>query len=262
MPPILGVKKICIRGMRTVHQYRSLTVSTVLAYDKGIPSMQLSLEQTANNADGFAIDEPMPRLVSELRAVLRSPHTTAEERIQQARAILSALPGVHHEKVEAIQPVAGKRIERGGLAPWQVRCLKDYIEQRLTGRLTGAELAGRVCLSEHHFCRAFRVSIGQAPHAYVVRRRVERACHMMLSSNSTIGCIASECGFADQAHLNRCFRSLMGTSPGVWRRARIEATNIGRQTTGINLSDRPRSTYVVATVSGQRLANSGMRAPR
>ena len=85
---------------------------------------------------------------------------------------------------------------------------------------------------------------------------------MMLSSNWTIGHIASECGFADQAHLNKCFRSLLGTSPGVWRRAQIEATNIGRQTTGVNLSDRPRSKYVVSSVSGQRLANSGMPALR
>jgi AraC family transcriptional regulator len=220
--------------------------------------MQLTSKQTAKDADVYAIDEPMPRLVSELRAVLRRPHTTAEERIQQARAILSALPGVHHETFDAIQPVARKRMERGGLAPWQVRCLKEYIEQRLAGHLTGAELAGRVGLSEHHFCRAFRVSIGHAPHAYVVRRRVERACHMMLSSKWTIGHIASECGFADQAHLNRCFRSLMGTSPGVWRRAQIEVTNMCRRTTGVNLSDRPRSKYGASNASGQRLPNSGM----
>jgi len=218
--------------------------------------MQLSFEQTPNDAENDGqqqrnqvceLDEPIPRLLSELRAVLRGPHTTAEERIQQARAILSAVPGVRHEGSDSIRPIDARRMGRGGLAPWQVRCLKEYIERRLAGRLTGAELAGRVGLSEHHFCRAFRVSIGHAPHAYVVRRRVERACHMMLSSKWTIGQIASECGFADQAHLNRCFRSLMGTSPGVWRRAQIEATNIARQKTGVNLSDRPLSKYVAST---------------
>ena len=92
-PPILGVKKICNRGMRTVHQYRSLTFDTVLAYDEGIPSMQLSFEQTANDAVFFTIDEPMPRLVSELRAVLRSPHTTAEDRIQRGESDTECITG-------------------------------------------------------------------------------------------------------------------------------------------------------------------------
>ena len=241
-----------------MHQYRSLTFDTVLAYYEGIISMRLSFEQTANNVEVFAIDEPMPRLISELRAVLRHPDTTADELIRQARALLGALPAVHHERGDAIPPVAGKRMERGGLAPWQVRCLKSYIEQRLAGRLTGADLAGRVGLSEHHFCRAFRVSIGQAPHAYVIRRRVERACQMMLSSKWTIGHIANECGFADQAHLNRCFRSLMGTSPGAWRRAQIEATHIRCQKTGVNLSDRRSAKYDASTVSDQWLPYSGM----
>jgi transcriptional regulator GlxA family with amidase domain len=85
--------------------------------------------------------------------------------------------------------------------------------------LTGKDLARRVRLSEHHFCRAFRVSLHQTPHTYVVGRRIARACDLMVTCHLSIGQIATECGFADQAHLNRCFRKMMGSSPGAWRRS-------------------------------------------
>jgi transcriptional regulator GlxA family with amidase domain len=174
-------------------------------------------------------DAPLPRLVSTLHAVLRDPQVTAEERVRQAQAILRAIPR-RHAASGANDPVGADGrtgIERGGLAPWQVRCVKEYVEHELAERLTGAELARRVRLSEHHFCRAFRISLRQTPRTYIVGRRVQRAREMMMSGESTIGQIALECGFADQAHFNRCFRKLFGTSPGVWRRAQIHTAHVG-----------------------------------
>jgi AraC family transcriptional regulator len=168
------------------------------------------------------IDERLPRAISELHAILLDRETTAEERLRQAQAILGKFPELR-ERSNPVGQNGGTYMERGGLSPWQIRRVKEYIDQGLAGRLTGADLARRVKLSEHHFCRAFRVSLRQTPHAYVIGRRLERACDMMISNTCTIGQIATECGFADQAHLNRCFRKLLGTSPGVWRRAQIES---------------------------------------
>jgi AraC-like DNA-binding protein len=168
-------------------------------------------------------NEPPPRFLTELNAVFRDAHTTAEERLRRAEAILRALPRALPGLPERSDPVdrtGRSSIQRGGLAPWQVRRVKEYIEAGLAERLTGADLAKRVELSEHHFCRAFRVSLRQTPRNYVIGRRVERACDLMMSSAWSIGQIAIECGFADQAHFNRCFRKLLGTSPGVWRRSR------------------------------------------
>jgi len=42
----------------------------------------------------------------------------------------------------------------------------------------------------------------------------------MLSTNKPLSEIAAECGLADQAHLTRLFRKVVGESPAVWRRAR------------------------------------------
>jgi AraC-like DNA-binding protein len=54
--------------------------------------------------------------------------------------------------------------------------------------------------------------------AFVAVRRVERAKLMMASTEQRLADIALACGFADQSHLNRCFRRIVGVSPGLWRR--------------------------------------------
>ena len=54
--------------------------------------------------------------------------------------------------------------------------------------------------------------------AFVAVRRVERAKLMMASTGQRLTDIALACGFADQSHLNRYFRRIVGVSPGLWRR--------------------------------------------
>jgi len=70
-----------------------------------------------------------------------------------------------------------------------------------------------------YFSRAFKVSFGETPHAYVMRRRVRRAQELMLNSDEPLSHIALACGFADQAHLSRLFRREVGATPSAWRRA-------------------------------------------
>ena len=62
------------------------------------------------------------------------------------------------------------------------------------------------------------MSLEVTPHAYIVRRRIEKACFLMETSPMPLGQIAIECGFADQAHFNRTFRKHLDCSPGAWRR--------------------------------------------
>jgi AraC family transcriptional regulator len=111
-------------------------------------------------------------------------------------------------------------LPRGGLAPRQVRDVRIFIETNLESPLTTKDLASAANLSTFHFCRAFRVSFNMTPHAYVMRRRIERAQGLMLQTDTSLGQIAMDCGLADQAHFNRLFRRLVGDSPGAWRRAR------------------------------------------
>ena len=82
------------------------------------------------------------------------------------------------------------------------------------------DLAAVVRLSTSHFNVAFRNSVGSSPREYIVRRRMERAQGLMLSTNKPVSEIATECGLADQPHFTRLFRRSSGQTPAAWRPAR------------------------------------------
>ena len=109
--------------------------------------------------------------------------------------------------------------ETGRLLAWQARKVRDYIESHICGPVRVADLCALVQRSQAHFSRSFRITFGYPPHAFVIRRRVELAAKGMLQTDKTLSQIAFDCGFVDQAHLCKQFRSLTGETPAAWRRA-------------------------------------------
>ncbi len=114
-------------------------------------------------------------------------------------------------------------VTRSGLAPKHIRCVSAFIDAHLHTKIKVEELSRLTGQSTSHFSRTFRQSFGDPPHKYVVRRRVERGQVLMLSTDYSLARIADECGFADQSHLTRVFRAIVGENPYAWRRARAGA---------------------------------------
>lgn len=86
--------------------------------------------------------------------------------------------------------------------------------------IRNSDLAALARLSTFHFIVAFRHRFGSSPHQYIIRRRLEHAQGLMLSTEATLSEVAVECGFADQPHFTRMFRRFAGESPAAWRRTR------------------------------------------
>ncbi len=120
------------------------------------------------------------------------------------------------------QPMPGhsaRPVPPGALATWQARRVTEYIEQHLDAKLTTEGIAAAIGLSKGHFSRAFKSTLGDSPMAYVAVRRIERAKRLILTSVESLADVALDCGFADQSHLNRQFRRVVGVTPGQWRRS-------------------------------------------
>lgn len=107
-----------------------------------------------------------------------------------------------------------------GLAPWQLRIAKAYIEDHFRQDICLAELATLTKLSQSRFARGFRVSTGVPPYTWALRRRVEAAEQLLVSTSMPLSRIAIQVGFADQSHLTKVFRRSLGTTPAAWRRDR------------------------------------------
>ena len=159
-------------------------------------------------------------LIEIMADALSKDRETARECVRHASAALLACARDSGESEETTVEPHERLTYRGGLAPWQVRSVTTHIDANLNTSLSCETLARLVRLSVSHFARAFKCTIGYSPHAFLMRRRMERAQGLMLKSNAPLAHIALECGFADQAHLSRLFLQFTGESPASWRRAR------------------------------------------
>lgn len=116
-------------------------------------------------------------------------------------------------------PVQSSRDDEPGirLEPWQLRIAEETMLARLDQRLPISVVAERCGVSAVHFSRAFRRTTSETPHRWLMRRRLEKACALLVSTDETIADIALACGFSDQSHLTRTFSLLIGTTPASWR---------------------------------------------
>ena len=105
----------------------------------------------------------------------------------------------------------------GGLPPQQLRRVVDYIEAHLDREIKLADLGLLLDMSQFHFSRLFKQSIGLSPHQYLVQQRVERAKYLLKQTDRLIVDIALECGFNSHSHLSKQFRKVTGISPKAFR---------------------------------------------
>ena len=110
--------------------------------------------------------------------------------------------------------------KQGGLAPWQLKRAKEFMEANLSTSVRLSELADLTNLSQSRFGRAFKASTGLAPHRWQMNLRIKRAQQLLLEGELTLAQIALVTGFSEQSHLTRVFRKIVGVSPGSWRRDR------------------------------------------
>jgi AraC family transcriptional regulator len=161
-------------------------------------------------------------LATSVILLLQTATKEVERDLKSAETFIAKASSLLQVEADRIM-VSDRDARSGGLAPWQVRRVKSFVEERLADSILIEDLGEVARLSTTHFSRAFKRSFGEAPHGYLVRRRLARARHLMLTSDIGLSEVALECGFSDQAHLCKLFRQTMGTSPAAWRREQRDA---------------------------------------
>jgi AraC family transcriptional regulator len=104
-------------------------------------------------------------------------------------------------------PSAGEWLTNARLA-----AIERFIEAHMHENPSVAQMAAALGLSTGFLILAFRRRLGTTPHRYLMEKRLARA-RTMLGRRHPIAAVAAECGFADQAHLTRQMRTVLGVTP-------------------------------------------------
>ena len=145
--------------------------------------------------------------------------------IAHAVALLRGKPGIGPSGFHALSN-SKTHVARGGLPAWQTRRVFAHVEANLCRRIPIRDLARLLDLSPSHFCRAFKSTFGVSPRDYVLRRRIDVAQGLMLTTSEPLSSIAVRCGMCDQQHFTRSFHRIVGETPYAWRRTRRGALKI------------------------------------
>src|SRR5258706_1262646 len=104
-----------------------------------------------------------------------------------------------------------------GLTRHQVKRVTDFMRAHLSQDLSLDVLAQQIGFSPYHFARLFRQTMGESPHQFVLRQRIERAQHLLKEADVSLAHVAVESGYANHSHLTQAFKQHLGLTPRAYR---------------------------------------------
>jgi AraC family transcriptional regulator len=148
-------------------------------------------------------------LANNVFELLQTAKRELERDREAAKASLVTASSILQSEIERRSRAKGAR--PGALAGWQMARVRGFIDENLHRTIHTMDLSAIARRSTAHFSRSFKKAFGEPPHAYVVRRRLERACHLMITSSASLSEIALSVGFSDQ--------SVQAIQAGVWSKS-------------------------------------------
>jgi AraC-like DNA-binding protein len=114
-------------------------------------------------------------------------------------------------------PAVSRRVDRGA-----VERARQLLDAERTRPVHSAELEAASGLTRYDLARQFRIVCGTSPYRYLLMRRLDFA-RERLRRDRPLAEVASDAGFADQAHFTRAFAAAYGLPPGRYRTLRRAA---------------------------------------
>ncbi|HTO31446.1 MAG TPA: AraC family transcriptional regulator [Pararhizobium sp.] len=201
-------------GSRKTHSFSHLNlhlhrdrVLRYLAPSIGSSAAQTALRRSVELQDVPALDALAKLLADEIKNPSR--HAVYAESL--VGSIVAGLLDIPPEREESTG---------GRLTQAQMNKLLAHIDGLGDYRMSVAEMAAIVGLSESWFASVFKQTTGKTPLQWQLTKRVELSKQLLGESDLTVASIAAQLGFSDQAHLTKVFRQIVGETPAAWRRMR------------------------------------------
>jgi AraC-like DNA-binding protein len=105
---------------------------------------------------------------------------------------------------------------------------RDLADARYFESLSVADLARAAGLSKAHFSREFARAFGEAPHQYLLTRRLERAAALLRTTDWSVARVCFGVGWESVGSFTTSFRRMFGTPPTAYRASCPPAARFAR----------------------------------
>jgi AraC family transcriptional regulator len=205
IPAELAFQSTVTREVEFTHCYFEPTFLSQVAYESVDPDkVQLSL----------MLQQPDPLLWQMGAALKNVLETNPKNSSFYADSIATGF-AVHLLTHYATRKL--KLREYNGLPKDKLKQAVDYMNAHLGEDISLADISTQLCISQYHFARLFKQSMGITPHAYLIQQRVDKARQLLRQTELTVLDIADQCGFANPSHLAKHFQKQTGITPRQFR---------------------------------------------
>lgn len=96
--------------------------------------------------------------------------------------------------------------------------IKEYIDAHYLEELKLPDIAEALHINLYYLSHTFKDLTGSSPMQYIIRRRIDEAQTLLLTTNMTITDIAMQCGYNNSNYFQSVFSNIVGMPPGKYRK--------------------------------------------
>ncbi|KIO77556.1 AraC family transcriptional regulator [Pedobacter lusitanus] len=170
-------------------------------------SLGYPLDFSSNRIHEIKLNEVMNLLVKEIKnACITDSITSMKECLRVKHLIAVCLLNLPDDIWES-----------GNIDQRILKSIK-FIEGNFRRKITNEQLADSANMAINSFARLFKMSTKITTQQYILKLRVEAACHLMHHSNKSLDEVSYECGFSDRHHFSKIFKKIMKVNPSDYKR--------------------------------------------
>ena len=169
-------------------------------------------------AKTYQHDDMLLPVLWQLKSQLATRHEDTGWLEERLHLLMQRLLHVHFDVYREVERLPHVRAATREEIYRRLHLVRDYASALYTRPLTLNELAGVAGLAPNYFLRMFHALFGQTPHQYLTSLRLERACHLLRSTEKPITEICYAVGYSSPGSFSTLFRQHIGLSPRQYRK--------------------------------------------
>lgn len=131
------------------------------------------------------------------------------------RKFLSHLLALISRQLPNEHPTQARRITRDNE---RIKIMMKYIQDHRSEKLTTSDIAKSASISTSECLRCFHNTIGLTPIQYTKLHRIQRAAHLLQTTDHLIADIGANCGFQEMSYFAKSFREIIGVTPSEYKK--------------------------------------------
>lgn len=126
---------------------------------------------------------------------------------------------------------SAKPVPAGKLKDFYIKESISFIEQNYSRPITVEDVAAFCNLNRNYLGKLFREGTNQTLQHFLMYYRMNRAAELLKFSDMSVSEVGKMCGYPNQLHFSRAYKTIFGVSPNHWREQNRPLPKLNRRKT-------------------------------